>query len=65
MAQTSLLDRRPRTQESVLGKRIRCDECDGQGEVLRDNPHRPWAAGRWEQCEDCGGWGDVPVEDEE
>lgn len=64
-ATSKLLNCKPRPLEEIGKKRIQCKECDGAGEVLRDNYYRPWAEGRWEQCEDCGGWGDVPVDGDE
>ena len=41
-----------------------CLECDGQGQIERYQ-RDPTSAPTWYDCQDCGGSGEVPTEENE
>ena len=41
-----------------------CPECDGQGQIERYQ-RDPTSAPIWYDCQDCGGSGEVPTEEDE
>lgn len=42
-----------------------CPECDGEGTVERETYHRDMISAKDVPCENCGGCGEVLIEDDE